>query len=796
MLLDDYIKKDLLWSELPTEVQIFLNNDEEEYDARILVYFLQNQLEYGGKLITKRKIVGGLKITPFGYYRSIVYRTMLAESSYDRIPNFTAAACYQVLGIGRNEYIDLLNTYKGLICSPQSDLKEPPSVILNNLLPKVPLDCKTLEPWFIVRVGSVSLNDVESSRPEEKALLDKIIDNDVALNAEARELYSCPGLRVSDVPIELLQQLYRRGLIYFDVPIFDDDCISVPTLDGFIMNRITGDSCETMLYKIFVSLDPRSCVRDLAVDLGVQTEFVRNAASIFCRLGFAQKSESKGAVHVSFDNPSSEDPCGNIRDSQGSLESPAHGHTDVHLKKIAFIFDSTITAYLMLGNLSADLKKHSVTMFEVGKLTGHSLEAFYKKLSAVSQLREQDVGIYYEHARCLSETMCSIARSYSVSEDTTSLNLDSFDLLRCGSLESLEPVTRSRILTKNYDLLVCMAPLSYEEAQVFDESWPLVIGPPTSEASSPWFRFFVCCAASKAGTQLSTQTRRNFGTESCTMPGMLLCRGSRLDCLPAPLSCFSHFLVTSWDHDPVFMDIYTLFNAVNDLILTSPVFIQAYDDEEDGDPLLQRFLPLPLSQKFLEESGKNLRWLRNLSEKVDLTSLVGFLSLLVPDSTEKTEDSTLDSASAARQAPAYQANTSQFFENTLVNPRAVISESEFAQILASGRPICLLTMHMGIPLFNLALNKAVFAGITTLSSTGEEHNGLLSSGMRGSLSKANKMLRSQLRTFIREVGGMYVKINSSYDATGTAERKNIASTWPLPTKSYCCTDDGLSIWNE
>ncbi|VDN35247.1 unnamed protein product [Dibothriocephalus latus] len=574
MLLDDYIKNDILWSELPAEVQLKLNSDEGEYDARILIYFLQNQLEYGGKLIAKRKIVGGLKVTPFSYYRSIVYRTMIAECSYDRIPNFTAAACYQVLGIGRNEYIDLLNTYKGLICSPQADLKEPPSVILNNLLPKVPLDCKTLEPWFIVRVGSVSLADVESSSQEEKALLDKIIDNDVALSAEVKETYSCPGLKVSDISTGLLQQLYRRGLVYFDVPIFDDDCISVPTLDGFIMNRITGDSCETMLYKIFVSLDPRSCVLDLAVDLGVQTELVRNAASIFCRLGFAQKSKSKGTVKVSLDNLSSEDQHRNVHELSCQLESPAQGRIDMHSRKIAFIFDSTITAYLMLGNLSADLKKHSVTMFEVGKLTGHSLEAFYNKLSAVSQLREQDVGIYYEHARCLSETMYSLAKSYSVPEDNTLLNLDSFDLLRCGSLESLEPVTRSRILTKNYDLLVCMAPLSYEEAQVFDESWPLVLGPPTSEASSPWFRFFVCCAASGAGTQLTTHCRRNFGTESCTMPGILLCRGSRLDCLPAPLSCFSHFLVTSWDHDPVFMDVYTLFNAVNDLVLNSPVFIQ------------------------------------------------------------------------------------------------------------------------------------------------------------------------------------------------------------------------------
>lgn len=62
---------------------------------------------------------------------------------------------------------------------------------------------------------------------------------------------------------------FRRGLIYLDVPITGADKVSVPPLKGFVMNRIAGDYFETLLYKVFVSIDEHTSVAELATVLQV-----------------------------------------------------------------------------------------------------------------------------------------------------------------------------------------------------------------------------------------------------------------------------------------------------------------------------------------------------------------------------------------------------------------------------------------------------------------------------------------------------------------------------------------------
>ena len=90
----------------------------------------------------------------------------------------------------------------------------------------------------------------------------------------------------------MVASLFRKGLVYFDVPIEDNDYVIVPPLEGFVMNRVLGDYFETLLYKIFVSIDENTTVAELASVLEIDGNLVRDAVSLYCRLGFAKKKNA------------------------------------------------------------------------------------------------------------------------------------------------------------------------------------------------------------------------------------------------------------------------------------------------------------------------------------------------------------------------------------------------------------------------------------------------------------------------------------------------------------------------
>lgn len=165
----------------------YVRKDEKKYYEELLKYSKDNYMLYPYHLADI--FVRGLRITPFNYYLDMMADLMACEKSYDTLPNFTAIDCLRLLGIGRNQYIDIINKYRSSASSSSSSsggsrllglgfvgvggAKRKP---VRTLLPTQPISI-VIEPWWHVQVGCVTDDDVKLLTTDEKQTLDTVIDN-------------------------------------------------------------------------------------------------------------------------------------------------------------------------------------------------------------------------------------------------------------------------------------------------------------------------------------------------------------------------------------------------------------------------------------------------------------------------------------------------------------------------------------------------------------------------------------------------------------------------------------------
>ncbi|XP_071732361.1 uncharacterized protein [Rutidosis leptorrhynchoides] len=704
------IKEECAWESLPKRLQSTLNS-KDEWHRRITEHCIKKRLQWNTSFVRKvcreaeyyedmmrylRRnlalfpyhladyVCRVMRISPFRYYCDMIFDVMKNEQPYDSIPNFSAADALRLTGIGRNEFIDVMNK-----CRSKKIMWKLNKSIAKESLPTYPVDF-AIEPWWGVCLVNFTLEEFKKLSEEESATIDKICKEE----ANAFVLFD---------PV-VIKGLYRRGLVYFDVPVYADDRFKVSRLEGFVSNREQSyeDPIEELLYAVFVVSSENSTVTELATTLQAELPQLQAAASFACRLGWAVKLIDPGSIFQEQTTNSLTDEEGSLATlvsaddglfQQDTLGIENHGSNSAYAR-VAFVVDANITSYLMMGSVSPGLKSHAVTLYEAGKLGYASIDDLCKDLSTLEGTKfEGELQEFANHAfslriilQCLTsggllpdelhtpgitpgissstnDEVTSMVADMSLKEDSgpaasdlgsladnsgitvngntvdvenvvkTKVRKYRVDILRCESLANLPATTLDSLFRRDYDIIVSMVPLPVSSLLPGPKG-PVHFGPPSHSSMSPWMNLVLYSAI------------------GCGPVSVILMKGQCLRLLPAPLAGCEKALLWSWDGSTVaglgarfqgnLVKGSILLHCLNSLLKHTAVLVQPFSMFELNDSVKMNTVDVPLPLKNCDDSfavvskelgldtNESLKMnslLRDLGDKMSLWT-VGYIRLL------------------------------------------------------------------------------------------------------------------------------------------------------------------------